>query len=129
MDALVNRITERTGLDRGKAEKAISIIVNFLHRDGPPEETQKLIDRLPGAEHMIEERGEAGRSGLLGGIGGLMGGGMGAMAAFNELTTAGLDMGQIQTVVKELVAYAREHAGDEVVDNVVQKIPGLSQFV
>ncbi|MGX1096866.1 DUF2267 domain-containing protein [Amorphus sp. MBR-141] len=128
MDALVDRIVERTGLDRGTAEKAISIIVNFLNRDGPPE-TKELIDKMPGAEHMIEERGEGGKSGLLGGLGGLMGGGMGAMAAFNELTAAGLDMGQVQTVVKQLVAYAREHAGDEAVDRVVQKIPGLSQFV
>ncbi|MGX1306898.1 hypothetical protein AB7M35_001618 [Amorphus suaedae] len=128
MDALVNRIVERTGLDRGTAEKAISIIVNFLNRDGPPE-TKELIDKMPGAEHMIEERGEAGKSGLLGGLGGLMGGGMGAMAAFNELTAAGLGMGQVQVVVKELVAYAREQAGDEVVDRVIQKIPGLSQFV
>lgn len=128
MDALVNRIVERTGLDRGTAEKAISIIVNFLNRDGPPE-TKELIDKMPGAEHMIEERGEAGKSGLLGGLGGLMGGGMGAMAAFNELTAAGLGMGQVQTVVKELIAYAREQAGDEVVDRVIQKIPGLSQFV
>jgi len=38
-------------------------------------------------------------------------------------------MGQVQVVVKELVAYAREQAGDEVVDRVIQKIPGLSQFV
>ncbi|WP_018698582.1 DUF2267 domain-containing protein [Amorphus coralli] len=127
MDALVNRITERTGLDRGTAEKAISIIVNFLNREGPPEETSKLIDQLPGAEHMIKERGEAGRAGLLGGVAGLMGGG--AMGAFNDLTAAGLNMGQVQTVVKELVAFAREQAGDEVVDEVIQKIPGLSQFV
>ncbi len=40
-----------------------------------------------------------------------MGGGMGAMAALNELTNAGLDMDGVQSVVKELVSYAKEKQG------------------
>ena len=51
------------------------------------------------------------------------------MAALNELTSAGLDMGQVQTVAKELVGYAKEKAGDEVVDEVISQIPGLSQVL
>jgi hypothetical protein len=38
-------------------------------------------------------------------------------------------MGEIQTVTRELVTVAREHAGDEVVDQVIDGIPGLSQIV
>ncbi|MDQ0317326.1 DUF2267 domain-containing protein [Amorphus orientalis] len=126
MDELIDRIVEKTGLDRATAKKAVSIIVTFLNRDGPPE-TKELINQVPGAEHMIEEKGETGRSSFLGGLGGLMGGG--AMGAFNDLTAAGLDMSQIQVVVRQFVGYAREHAGDEVVDQIIQKFPGLSQFV
>ncbi|MEP3665207.1 MAG: DUF2267 domain-containing protein, partial [Roseibium sp.] len=66
---------------------------------------------------------------LLGGLGSMMGGGMGAMAALNELTNAGLDMDGVQSVVKELVSYAKEKAGEDVVDEVISKIPGLSQIV
>ena len=61
--------------------------------------------------------------------GNMMGGGMGAMAALNELTNAGLDMDGVQSVVKELVSYAKEKAGDDVVNEVVSQIPGLSQIV
>ncbi|MEW5422611.1 DUF2267 domain-containing protein [Amorphus sp. 3PC139-8] len=128
MDELIDIIVEKTGMTRGTAEKAISIVVTLLANEGP-KESKELIDKLPGAEHMVKEHGEAGGSGVLGGLGGLMGGGMGAMAAFNQMTAAGLDMGQIQTVVKEFVAFSRKYAGDELVDQIVQKFPGLSQFV
>lgn len=126
MDELITRIVEKTGLDHATAEKAVSIIVNFINSNGPPE-TKELINNLPGAEHMVQAKGEGGTSGLLGGLGGLMGGG--AMGAFSDLTAAGLDMGQVQVAVKQFVTFAREKVGDEVVDQIIQKFPGLSQFV
>ena len=54
---------------------------------------------------------------------------MGAMAALNELTDAGLELDQVQQVTRLVVDFAKEHAGEEVVDQVVGQIPGLSQFV
>jgi hypothetical protein len=42
---------------------------------------------------------------------------------------AGLDMGQVQTVTKEVIAYAREKAGEDTVGEIVGSIPGLGQFV
>jgi hypothetical protein len=42
---------------------------------------------------------------------------------------AGLSMGQVQSVTREIVAYAREKAGEDTVGEVVGAIPGLSQFV
>jgi hypothetical protein len=41
----------------------------------------------------------------------------------------GLDMGQISTIGKEVFAYAREVAGDEVVGEIAAAIPGLSQYI
>jgi hypothetical protein len=38
-------------------------------------------------------------------------------------------MTQIQTVGKEIFAYAREVAGDDVVGEITGAIPGLSQFI
>ena len=38
-------------------------------------------------------------------------------------------MGQIQAVTKETVDFAREKAGDDVVNDIVASIPGLGQFV
>ena len=66
--------------------------------------------------------------GLMGVAAGAMGGG-GIMALGASLMALGLDMGQIQTVGKEVFAYAREIAGDEVVGEISAAIPGLSQYI
>ncbi len=129
MEELVNRITSAAGIDEEVAKNAVGIILGFLDKQAPKEKMQMIFDALPGVEDLVTARAANGGGGLLGGLGGMMGGGMGAMAALNELTKAGLDMGGVQSVVKELVSCAREKAGDEVVDEVVSKIPGLSQFV
>jgi hypothetical protein len=41
----------------------------------------------------------------------------------------GLGMGEIQGVAKETIAFAKENAGEETVDNVIAAIPGLGQFI
>jgi hypothetical protein len=38
-------------------------------------------------------------------------------------------MGQIQGVTQETVDFAREKAGEEIINEIVASIPGLSQFV
>jgi hypothetical protein len=115
MDELVDQLVTTVGITREKAEEAVSIILGFLKQAGPADKVSELMDKLPGAENV--ETPEGG-----------MGGMMGAMAAFNSLTSAGLDMGEIQGVTGQLVAYAKQHAGEELVDDVIGSIPGLSQF-
>ena len=129
MEELINRIVAASGVGEEQAREAIAIILRFLQKDGPQEQMQQIFDALPGARELVAEREGKGGGGLLGGLGNMMGGGMGAMAALNELTSAGLDMGEVQSVTKELVAYAKEKAGDDVVDEVVSQIPGLSQVI
>ena len=59
---------------------------------------------------------------MFGGMGGIMGVG-------SRLMGAGLGMPEIQGVTRELIAYAREKAGDEALNGIVDAIPGLSQFI
>lgn len=115
MEELVGRLVAAADISEETARRAVEIIIGFLKDAGPPDKVAELLEKLPGAEK-IESPG---------GFGGMMG----AMAAFNSLTNAGLDMGEIQTVTRELVAFAKEHAGDRLVDDVVGSIPGLGQFV
>ncbi|WP_346898586.1 DUF2780 domain-containing protein [uncultured Roseibium sp.] len=129
MEELINRIVAASGVSEEQAREAIAIILKFLKKDGPEEQMQQIFDALPGARELVAEREGKGGGGLLGGLGSMMGGGMGAMAALNELTSAGLDMGEVQSVTKELVAFAKEKAGDDVVDEVISQIPGLSQVI
>ncbi|POF31751.1 DUF2780 domain-containing protein [Roseibium marinum] len=130
MEELVNRIMTAAGIDEDVAKNAIGIILGFLNKEGPDDKMQLIFDALPGATELVAARAQqSSGGGLLGGLGSMMGGGMGAMAALNELTNAGLDMNGVQSVVKELISYAKEKAGEDVVDEVVSQIPGLSQIV
>ncbi|MEJ8571358.1 DUF2267 domain-containing protein [Microbaculum marinum] len=115
MDELVDRLVTTVGISREQAELALSNMLGFLKQAGPPDKVAELVERLPGAESVQTPRGG-------------MGGMIGAMAAYNSLTSAGLDMGQIQGVARELIAYAKLHAGDELVNDVVASVPGLNQF-
>ena len=122
MDELVERLTAKCGVERAAAEKSVGIILDFLRKEGPTEKVQELIDKMPGAEALIAAAGGGQGSGGLFGMGGIMG-------AANRLMGAGLSMGQVQSVTREVVAYAREKAGEDAVGEVVGAIPGLGQFV
>ncbi len=122
MDELVDRIVANAGVDRAVAEKSVGIIFDFLSKEGPTEKVHALLDQLPGAEAAIA----AARAGDAGGVFGSMGG---IMGVGSRLMSAGLGMGEIQGVTRELIAYAREKAGDEAVNSIVAAVPGLSQFI
>ncbi|CAN7592790.1 DUF2267 domain-containing protein [Bosea sp. LjRoot90] len=128
MDELISRIMAASGLDESLAKKAIGIILAFLQKEGPATEIGQLMGALPGAQDLAEAEGGA-KGGLLGTIGGLMGGGGGVMALGGQLMGAGLSMGQIQTVSKEMFAVGREKAGEDTMGAIVGAIPGLGQFV
>ncbi|HEY7230688.1 MAG TPA: DUF2267 domain-containing protein [Pseudolabrys sp.] len=120
MDELVGRLVANVGVDRGAAEKAVGIILDFLRKEGPSDKVQSLIDRLPGAEALLAQHSEAGSGAFS--MGGIMGAG-------TKMMSAGLSMGQVQGVTRETIAYAREKIGDDAVGEIVGAIPGLSQFV
>src|SRR5690606_22766802 len=83
----------------------------------------------PGASELVARfngEGEGG-GGLLGGLMASFGGGV--MALGQQLMSQGLGMGEITALAKETIRIAREHAGDEVVDQVVASVPGLSQVI
>jgi hypothetical protein len=117
MNELLDRLVANVGVDRAVAEKAVGIILAFLLKEGPSDKVQALIDQMPGAE---AARQAAGASGF--GMGGIMGVG-------TKLMAAGLGMGQMQAVTREIIAYAREKAGEDAVGEIVGSIPGLAQFV
>ena len=116
MDELVGRLVANVGVDRTVAEKAVGIILAFLLKEGPTDKVQALISQLPGAEAAV-----AAASGGIS-MGGIMGVG-------TKLMAAGLSMGQMQGVTREILNYSREKAGEDTVGEIVGSIPGLSQFV
>jgi hypothetical protein len=124
MDELIGRLVADTGIDRTAAEKAVGIILDFLAKEGPADKVQSLFAKLPGSEALMQEAAsESASGGLMGGaMGGVMGAGM-------RMMSAGLSMGQVQSVTRTVIAYAREKAGEDAVGEIVAAIPGLAQFV
>ena len=127
MEELISRVTKATGLDAAVAEKAIGIILAYLQKEGPPAEVNQLLAAMPGAEQVAAQAGDGGPGATGGGFMGMMGGGV--MALGGKLMGAGVSMGQMQPLGRELFAYGREKAGEDVMGPIVGSIPGLSQFV
>jgi hypothetical protein len=124
MDELIARLVADVGIDRATAEKAVGIILEFLVKEGPADKVQPLLAKLPGAEAVMQKTAsESDSGGVMGGaLGGVMGAGM-------RMMSAGLSMGQVQTVTRAVIAYTREKAGEDAVGEIVAAIPGLAQFV
>jgi hypothetical protein len=120
MEELVARLVANVGVDKAAAEKSVGIILDFLRKEGPADKVQALIDRLPGAQALLQAQQGSDAGGF--GMGGLMGAG-------TKMMGAGLSMGQVQGVTKEVIAYAREKAGEDEIGEIVGAIPGLSAFV
>ncbi len=122
MDELVDQVVGIVGIARPVAERAVGIILDFLATEGPADAVKALLERLPGGAEAAAAAHEEGAGGLFGGAGGLMGVG-------SRLMSAGLSMSEIQSVTRVLIAYARDKAGDQDVNAIVDSIPGLSQFL
>jgi hypothetical protein len=128
MEELIARLSATASIDPEVARKAAGLIFAFLRKEGPGAEVDALFAEVPGAaEAAAAAADEQGGGGLLGGVLGAMGGGL--MGLVGSLTGLGLGMGEMQTIGKEVFAFAREKAGDERVGQVAAAIPGLSQFL
>jgi hypothetical protein len=55
--------------------------------------------------------------------------GGGVIATGTRMMGLGLSMGQVQSITRETINFAREKAGEDAVGQIVGAIPGLSQFI
>ena len=106
------------------------MMLGFLQREAADGPVAKMIESIPGAVELVAKyNGEGtGGGGMLGGLMSAIGGG-GVMGLGQQLMGEGLGMSEITGLAKETIAVAREHAGDETVDEVVSSVPGLGQFI
>jgi len=131
MNEVVDQIAAKVGIAPDVAERAVGMMLGFLQREAPDGPVSKMITSIPGASDLVAQfnGAETGGGGLLGGLMSAVGAGGGIMALGQQLMSEGLGMGEISSLAKETIAVARQHAGDEVVDEVVGSIPGLGQFI
>ncbi|MBV1704531.1 MAG: DUF2267 domain-containing protein [Hyphomicrobiales bacterium] len=132
MPELIDRVAKAAGIAPDVSRQAIGTIVNFLRREGPPGEVDKLLAASPSLAAIAASTqaggGEEGLPSALKGLGGFGGGG-GLMALAGDLGGLGLDMGQMQAVGKELFAFGRDKAGEDVMGEIAGAIPGLGAMI
>jgi hypothetical protein len=127
MEDLIASIVAATGVEPEIAKKSVETILAFLRKEGPKAEVDALFAAVPGAAEAADaESGESG-GGPIDGLAGAIGGGL--MGLAGRLTSLGLDMGEMQTIGRQVFAYVRDKAGDELVGQVAAAIPGLAQFL
>jgi hypothetical protein len=126
VEDLIASIVAAASVEPEIAKKSVETILAFLRKEGPKAEVDALFAAIPGAaEAAGAASGESG--GLSDGLAGAMGGGL--MGLAGRLTSLGLGMGEMQTIGRQVFAYVREKAGDELVGQVAEAIPGLAQFL
>lgn len=128
MNELVERVSTTAGIEPEAAQKAIGMILNFLLREGPEAEVNSVIDKIPGAREAVssaavEDDGDTVLNGLTGGKG------AGLMGLAGQLSGLGLSMGEMQTIGREVLGYAREVAGEDAVGEIAAAIPGMHQLM
>ena len=131
MNEIVTEIANRVGISPELAEKALGMMLGFLQREAADGPVAEMIEKIPGATELVAQfngEGSGGGGGLLGGLMSALGGG-GIMGLGQQLMSEGLGMSEITSLAKETIAIAKQYAGEEVVDQVVASVPGLSQFV
>ena len=135
MDNLIARVATASNLTPELARKAVALIADFIQREASEEGVRDLFGKAPELQAIVASGSRTGGEGMGTGLKGLMGiasgamGGGGLMALGGELMGLVLSMDQMQTVGREVFAYAREVAGDETVGEITASIPGLSQFI
>jgi len=88
--------------------------------EGSTDNVRPLLARLGGAEALLRLTASDNAGGF--GMSEVIGAGM-------RMTAAGLSMGQIQSVGRDVLGVAREHVGAKTVDETVVASLGLSQFM
>lgn len=120
MDELTKSLAAKAGIDDVVAEKTVGIILGFLRDEGPSDQVEALIDKIPGAEVAISAA-QAGN-----GFAKLMGGGL--MAVGTRLMGLGLGINDIQNIARELFRFGRDTIGADQMGEIIADTPGLAQF-
>jgi hypothetical protein len=127
MEDLIARIAAAAGVEPEIARKAVGMILAFLRQEGPQADVNALFAAVPGAAEAADAASGEPDGGALNGRIGTMGGGL--MGLAGRLTSLGLGLGEMQTIGRQVFAFVREKAGDELVGQVAAAIPGLAQFL
>jgi hypothetical protein len=137
MQEFIQSITQQLGIGEDTAKSATSGVLGFLKDKVGGDTFSSLLSKIPGADQFVGDGGgESSDSGggLLGGITSMASSAIGGDAGEGiELTSllqnAGLDAEQGTSFLGKLVGFIKEKAGDDIVQQIAEKIPALKSVL
>ncbi len=129
---LIEQIVSRLGLGRDQAEQGTGVLFALLERFGDSDIVRNLFDRLPGAADLAgaqRETAQGGGGGLMGAIGDMLGGQADAVTdVMGAFQSTGLSLDQARDLIPLVTNFAREQAGPEIVEQVMENVPWLREL-
>ncbi len=137
MDELIQQLTSRLGIDASVAKTATAKAMAMVREHVGDDLFSKISAAIPGAHESAVEgaAAPAGDSGgMLGKLIGMASTALGSEAGGGlelaaSLTGAGVDKDKIGGFLELVIAYIKEKAGAEVVDQVLAKFPMLKTLL
>ncbi len=124
MDELIARLRDKVGISEAAARRSVEVVIAFLASEAPAGTMNELAAGISGLEeviaHLPAETALPASTRHFGGMARLM-------EAANRMMESGLTMSQVQQATHEVVCFARDKAGEDVVNRIVTAIPGLRQ--
>ena len=140
MEQIIQSISTKLGLPESSIRSALHSLLSFLRTKTGDAQFEQFLAMVPGAKEFAAsappapaaETKENGAlfGGLLGAAGGLLGGQAGDLAKIlTSLQQAGIPTEKIAPLAQEFLVQAREIAGPEPVDRLLQSFPLLRSLV
>ena len=124
MDELIARLKNKVGLTEETAGRAVDVVIEFLSHEAPPDAMAELSAAIPGVAEILAARPiETTLPASTRHFGGMAR----LMEVADRMMASGMTMGQVQAATHEVVAFARDKAGADLVNRIVSGIPGLRQ--
>lgn len=135
MEDLIQLISSRLGIDPATARTVVSKIMALLKSNLDPELFRKIEGAVAGADQAAEQTPEpAAGDGLMGklatSVSALLGGKSGAGAeVVAALASSGIDANKIRPLLNTVFEFLRGKLGDDVVDQIIAKLPMLKPLL
>lgn len=136
VETIVDAVANTLNIDPVTAGKAVGTIFSILEHEAGPQATD-IIAKIDGAGQLATQNDvddAPAPGGLLGSIGSALGGVMGDKAGalvkgMAQLQSLGLDLSQIAGAGRSILQHARQAAGPNAVNNLLDQVPALKSHL
>lgn len=140
MDELIQLITKQLGIDSSIANAGVSKTMAMLKENAGDDLFGKIAGAIPGASEAAQSGADtasgavAGGGGMLGKLAGMASAALGGKAGgglemASALASTGIDSEKLGPFVKMVFEFLKEKLGDEMVDEILSKVPMLKTLL